>query len=304
MASGASKLIPSDPEKVMVIRNLTSTVKICSVPFLRFGRVKIGGRGTIVQLASGNLAVFSPVALTETVKKELAGFGNGQVKYITALDQEHHIFLEPWHKAFPDARVIGPETLPGYRDKQNYGKIPQANWVLFKKGDMSTWRVSEEFDREFDAEYVSAHPNQELVFNHKPSRTLIEADLLFNLPATEQHSKAGVSATSGILTRLACAINNTKGSATWQKRFLWYALSAGDRPGFNKSAGRIAQWDFDRIVPCHGDVVEKDGKGIFEKVFGYHLDALRKGQCKCVGLMMLKVALILDHAYTYYPTNS
>ncbi|TKA83899.1 hypothetical protein B0A55_00090 [Friedmanniomyces simplex] len=278
MASGASKLIPSDPEKVMVIRNLTSTIKICSVPFLRFGRIKIGGRGTIVQLASGNLAVFSPVALTETVKKELSAMGTGQVKYITALDQEHHIFLEPWHKMFPDARVVGPETLPAYRDKQGYGEIPQANWVLFKKGDQGSWKVSEEFDKEFDTEYVSAHQNQELVFNHKPTRTLIEADLLFNLPATEQHSKAGISATGGHLTRLFVGINNTQGAAIWQKRFLWYAISSGDRAGFNQSAARIAHWDFDRIVPCHGDVIETGGKGIFEKVFGWHLDALRKGQ--------------------------
>jgi len=276
MASGASKLIPSDPEKVMVIRNLTSSIKVCSVPFLRFGRIKIGGRGTIVKLASGNLAVFSPVALTETVKKELSGFGNGQIKYIAALDQEHHIFLEPWHKLFPDARVIGPETLPGYRDTQGYGMIPKENWTLFKKGDQGSWKVSEEFDAEFDAEYVSAHANQELVFNHKPSRTLIEADYLFNLPATEQFSKTGLNPLSGYLTRWFGALQNTRGEATWQKRLIWYALSSSDRPGFNKSTGRIAQWDFDRIVPCHGDVIESGGKGTFEKVFKWHLDALKK----------------------------
>ncbi|KAK5713519.1 hypothetical protein LTR15_011219 [Elasticomyces elasticus] len=278
MASSASKLIPSDPERVMVIRSLTSTLKIFSVPFLRFGRIKLGGRGTVVQLASGNLAVFSPVALTETVKKELALMGTGQIKYITALDQEHHIFLSPWHEAFPDAKVIAPETLPAYRSKQNYPEIPKENWVLFRKNQPQTWKVGEEFDSEFDSEYVSAHQNQEIVFNHRPTRTLIQADLLFNLPATEQHSKAGVSATSGLLTKLFVGINNTKGEATWQKRFIWYAISSGDRTGFNKSVGRINQWDFERIVPCHGDVIEKGGKGVFEKVFGWHLDALRKGQ--------------------------
>ncbi|KAK3114645.1 hypothetical protein LTR53_006857 [Teratosphaeriaceae sp. CCFEE 6253] len=277
MASGAAKLIPSDPEKVMVIRNLTSTIKICSVPFLRLGRLKVGGRGTIVQLRSGNLAVFSPVALTDTVKKELAGFGNGRVKYITALDREHHIFLEPWHKQFPDARVIGPESLPPSRDKQGYGVIPQENWTLFKAGNQQSWKVSEEFDAEFDAEYVAAHANHELVFNHKPTGTLIQADFMFNLPATEQFSKTGVSATAGYMNRLVNAINNTRGEATWQKRLIWYGLSSGDRPGFNQSVGRIAGWQFERIVPCHGDVIESGGKAIFEKVFGWHLEALKKG---------------------------
>lgn len=43
----ASKLIPSDPSKVMVIRQISPNITTCSAPFLRFGRLKIGGRGTI-----------------------------------------------------------------------------------------------------------------------------------------------------------------------------------------------------------------------------------------------------------------
>lgn len=39
-----------------------------------------------VRLQSGALAVFSPVALTEDVKKKVAEMG--EVKYITALDAE------------------------------------------------------------------------------------------------------------------------------------------------------------------------------------------------------------------------
>lgn len=42
-----SKLIPSDPSKVMVIRQVTPNITTCSAPFLRFGRLKVGGRGTI-----------------------------------------------------------------------------------------------------------------------------------------------------------------------------------------------------------------------------------------------------------------
>ncbi|KAK5120324.1 hypothetical protein LTR85_006263 [Meristemomyces frigidus] len=277
MASSASKLIPADPEKVMITRRLTPSILISSTPFLRFGRVKIGGRGTIVKLASGNLAVFSPVALTDSVKKELSTFGNGQIRYITALDQEHHIFISAWHDAFPDAQVIAPETLPDLRKKQGYAGIPEGKWTLFKKNDQA-FSVSEEFDREFDMEYVHAHANQELVFNHKPSRTLIEADLIFNLPAMEQHSKTGMSPTSGILTRLFCALNNTQGEAIWQRRFIWYAISAGNRTAYNQSVSKIAKWDFDRIVPCHGDVIETGGKGIFERVMRWHLEASKKGQ--------------------------
>ena len=42
-----SKLVPSDPSKVMVIRQVTPNITTCSAPFYRFGRFKVGGRGTI-----------------------------------------------------------------------------------------------------------------------------------------------------------------------------------------------------------------------------------------------------------------
>lgn len=51
----------------------------------------------------------------------------------------------------------------------------------------------------------------------------------------------------------------------WQKRFLWY-VAVKDREAFGHSARRILGWRFDRVVPCHGDVIETGGKGVFEKM--------------------------------------
>lgn len=277
MAPNVSKLIPSDPEKVMVIRALTPDIKTFSTPFLRFGRVKIGGRGTAVRLASGTTAIFSPVALTNTVRREMEQLG--PTKYLVALDQEHHIFLEDWHKAFPDAKVIAPETLPAYRDKQGYFRIPDANWKLFEAGASKEGRLSvdPEFDAEFDFTYVDGHANKEVVFNHRKSGTLIEGDLLFNLPATEQFSKSGIDPKTGLFTRLFTWLNSTEGEALAQRRVIWHGI-AQDKPAFNREVSRISGWKFDRIVPCHGDVVESGGKGIFEKVMKWHLEAARKGE--------------------------
>lgn len=95
---------------------------------------------------------------------------------------------------------------------------------------------------------------------------------MFNLPAYEQYSRANEAADSGILTKLFVAMVGTaQGPATWQKRFLWYAASAKDRPAFNKSAERIDKFNFEKIIFCHGDTIERDGHGIFRKVFEWHL---------------------------------
>jgi hypothetical protein len=42
-----SKLVPSDPAKVMVIREVIPGITTFSTPFWRFGSIKVGGRGTI-----------------------------------------------------------------------------------------------------------------------------------------------------------------------------------------------------------------------------------------------------------------
>lgn len=195
--------------------------------------------------------------------------------YIAAPDLEHHIFLSAWAAAFPNAQILAPEGLAEKRAELNASDksvtVVPFSTVFTKAGKSGTVSVSEEFDRDFEYEFVDAHPNKELVFFHKPSKTLIEADLLFNLPATEQYSKTGISPTTGWATRLFGGIQNTRGNAKWQKRMLWYAFSKSDRAGFNKSVQKIATWDFENLVPCHGDTIVGEGKGIFEKVFEWHL---------------------------------
>lgn len=258
----SKSLIPSDPEKVMVIRDVTPTITTLSVPFLRFGHIKIGGRGTLVKLQTGNVAVFSPVALTPAVKDKVSALG--QIKYLVATDIEHHIFLSTWAKEYPQAEVIGMEGLPEKREGDEATKGLKFAHV-FSASNKLDFKISPEFDAEFSYEYFDSHSNKELVFLHKPTRTLIEADLLFNLPATEQMSKSGIDPSSGFLTKLFGGLMNTRGDMIWQKRFLWYAAAGKDRSGFTASANRIKAWDYDRIIPCHGDVIETGGKAIMNK---------------------------------------
>jgi hypothetical protein len=231
----------------------------------------------LVQLKSGNLAVFSPVALTPTAKATVTSLGD-RVAYIAAPDIEHHIFLSAWAAAYPNAHIIAPEGLAEKRatmNKSNKEVTILSFGTIFTKAEKNSTegiKVSEEFDSEFETEFVEMHPNKELAFFHKPTKTLINADLMFNLPAQEAFSKSGIDPTTGWSTKLFTALTNTKGNAIWQKRLQWYAFSKADRPGFNKSIQRINSWGPENIVMCHGDTIVGDGKGIFQKVFQWHLD--------------------------------
>lgn len=148
-------------------------------------------------MPSGSLAVFSPTALTPEVEQKVASMG--QVKYLAALDIEHHIFLGPWYKKYPQAKVMGPEGLPEKRAKQKNEDVPFS--VVFTAKNKESTKVDEEFDSCFEYEFVDGHMNKELVFNYKPDRTLIEADMIFNLPATEQFSKTNESPTGKLLSQ-------------------------------------------------------------------------------------------------------
>ena len=229
------------------------------------------------------MAVFSPVKLTPAVHETIQSIGT--IKYIAALDFEHHLFLGPWHKAFPQATVIAPEGLKEKRDSMP--DIEKVRWdVMFRDDGSGSVRegaevnegygVDEEFDREFDRAYVPGHVNKEMVFNFKRDRTLIQADLVWNLPAMEQYSKSNEDSHVGVLTKLFNKVQGTGGAQiNWQKRFIWYVGSSRNRPGFGRSVSEIEAWDFDRIIPCHGDVVESDGKNLFRTLFGWHLKGKR-----------------------------
>jgi hypothetical protein len=220
-------------------------------------------------MSSGSIAVFSPVNLTPAVQETITGLG-GRVKYIAALDLEHHLHLTAWKNAFPDAEIIAPEGLWEKRRSVPEFKDTPFKHILREENKAQGWSISEEFDQEFNVEYVYGHGSKEVVFLHKPSCTLIEADLLFNLPAREQYSKTGESATSGILTKIVKPLLSTAAPATWQKRFAWYVL-AKDRATFTESIRRIDKWEFNRLIPCHGDVVESGAKGVFRTVFEWFL---------------------------------
>ena len=228
-----------------------------------------------VKLSNGTLAVFSPVSLTPSALSKISTLGTGQVSYIIATDIEHHIFVSEWARAFPNAKIIGPEGLPEKRSKvtndERIGNEPFS--VVFTKENKSSIRIDDAFDQDFEYEYVDAHPNKELVFYYKPDRVLIEADLMFNLPAVEQYSKVPEEQKpqGSFLTRFFMGMNSTEGEAKGIKRFLWYAISRGDRTGFNASVRRIREWGFETIVPCHGETIVGNGKEVYDKVFEWHL---------------------------------
>ena len=76
------------------------------------------------------------------------------------------------------------------------------------------------FEDEIKAQYFSGFVGKDVVFFHLASKTLVEADLLFNLPGKEQYSKSKSSGGFPFIGQLS--------PYTWtHKRFVWG--SGGDK---------------------------------------------------------------------------
>lgn len=267
-------------ESPVVFGQPFASITTVSFKFSRYGKIAIGGRTTIIKLSTGKLAVFSPGTLTLDVKEKIRSLvpecnyvkDCSPISYLIAPDLEHHLYLSTWATDFPNANVIGMRNLVIKRNNLHLSdpSVVKIHWhTIFTAENKQSISITPEFDEDFEYEFVDGHKNEELVFFHKATKTLIEADLLFNLPAKEQYSEIEWKSPNK-LTKLTNKMLSTTGAALGQKFMVRYAFTK-DRPSYKESVKRIGSWDFKNIIPCHGDVILQDGKEVFQKVYSSYL---------------------------------
>ncbi|GMK59178.1 hypothetical protein CspeluHIS016_0701930 [Cutaneotrichosporon spelunceum] len=228
-------------DATLVIRELLPGIVTFSVPFARFGTIPIGGRSTAVSLGDKGVFVYVSHPLTDATRQALASLG--EVKWLVTPDGEHGMNISAWSEAFPHAQPIGVSRFATEK--------PNIRWSgLFGAG-------GEDKHYGFEPE-CSAHRNDELMALHHPSGTLLQADMLFNLPPTEQYSRShlplwarlfGGLAPGGVHAALVAGVVRDHGLAERELA-----------PVF------AAKWD--RIVPCHGDVIDAGGRAAWDRVWG------------------------------------
>ncbi|GJE86473.1 hypothetical protein PsYK624_025530 [Phanerochaete sordida] len=237
-----------------VVREVAQDVWTFSRPFARFGLVPIGGRSTAIKLSSGGVWVLASTPLDETTKAKLDELG--PVKYIVGADALHHLFLGAYKKEYSSAKLIAPEE--AIRKKVKEGLTFDGAWG--KDPEDTQYGFEDELQHHF----FSGHTSKEVAFFHRASKTLLEADLIFNLPALEQYSR---SSSSGHIPLIGKHIHPW---SSLHKRLV--RASASDKAAMKRDCKVVAEWDFKRIIPCHGDVIEQRGKEAFTEVFKDFLD--------------------------------
>lgn len=198
------------------------------------------------------------------------------IKYLVAGNIVHHMGLNSWKKAYPDAQIIGVSGLERKKNheiKVDYEFPRVLSNVLISEtlmygnpGPDSYLKhlpLPRELLSEFDFVYIPDHKNKELVLLYKPAKILITSDLFFNLPATEQYSGcpeyAHFHPGSGfsLFTRLF-SMNS------WFIRQLAQYFLKDASPGIQA----LYDWNPKMLIPAHGTIISGNSTELFGKQFG------------------------------------
>ena len=207
---------------------------------LRFWGLETGTRMSVVRLANGGLFVHSPIDLDDEMRREIDALG--PVRAIVAPSRMHHLYVPEWMSAYPSAVVCCCPTLETKRADIVWHRVlgdePEPEW----RG---------EIDQVF---FGARSLENEVLFFHRKSRTLLCADAVFNLAT---HS-------SPITRVVAVLMGGRAPGATWLERVL-----IRDRRAAREQLDRMLAWDFDRIVLAHGDIIETGGREVLRDAYAW-----------------------------------
>lgn len=211
-----------------------------NAPMSVFG-MALGHRMTVAKLPDGSLWLHSPIAYSEALAAELAALG--PVAHIVAPNYMHDTYLEGWLPRYPGVLFHAPRSFhkvfPAFKITDPLGNTPHESW-----GGL------------FDQHVVQGIPRvHEVVFLHRPSRTLIIADLAFNLGSE-------MPLLSKVLLKVNGCFNCFAAS-----RLLKSVIK--DRAALRASLNQILAWDFDRIVVSHGANIDASGKDTLRTAFAF-----------------------------------
>lgn len=198
-------------------------------------------RMAVIPLADGGLFIWSPIALTETLRAAIDALG--PVRHIVEPNALHHIFLPEWKRAYPSATLHAP---PGLRAKRtdivfdaDLGDTPHPDWI----GAL---------------EQVLVHGNRittEVVFFHVASGTVLFCDLLQQIPPPLLSGWRKIVARLDLMT-------GSEPSMPGKFRFAFT-----DRRAAREAVTKILGWPAQKVLMAHGTPVETNARDYLRRAF-------------------------------------
>ncbi len=195
-------------------------------------------RSAIIRLAGDRLWVWSPVRLTEELRRDVDRLG--QVAHLVSPNKLHHLHLAGWSAVYRSAKLWGPaSTIKRFPELAFAGALEDA--------------APPEWGPDIDqAWFRGSFAMDEIVFVHLPSRTAIVADLIqaFDEAFLRRHW----SWWSRPLARLGGISAAHPGTPSdWRRSFL-------RRKCARTARAKVLSWNCGRVVIAHGDGARSGGQ--------------------------------------------
>jgi hypothetical protein len=197
----------------------------------------------VIRLSDGELFVWSPVALSDSLRASVNALG--PVRYLVSPNALHHLFLGEWKSTYPAANLYAS---PRSRKKRQ---------DLIFDADLND---TPELDWAADIAHVILRGSfalTEVVFFHHHSRTVLFADLIQNFP------RDWFKGWRGFLARHGGIVQPHPGApGDWCASFL-------NRRAARASLNEVLAWPIGRVVIVHGDLPTGDGAAFVRRAFSW-----------------------------------
>jgi hypothetical protein len=205
----------------------------------RFWGVETGSRMTVVRLGDGGLFVHSPVALDAATRQAVDALG--EVRAVVAPSVFHHLHVGAWMATYPRAHFAACPGLEWKRPDLPFhgilGDTPHPLWAA-----------------DLEQVYFSARRENEVVFFHARSRTLICCDAMLHLSSHPRRATRAVGWLMG---------NRGPGLGYLEPMMVRHRNLA------RRQADRILAWGFDRVILSHGQPLEEGGHRAFRDAYAW-----------------------------------
>lgn len=216
-------------------------------PMVSFYGLPYPTRSVIVRLPNGTLWVWSPIPLDEDLLAEVTELG--VVAHLISPNKLHHIGLLGWREAFPAAQLWGvPSTVRKRGDLHFDGVLdvsPSTTWqdtldhVMFRGSPLL----------------------EEMIFFHRPSRTVLLADLCEGL--SHDFLARHWAPWQRVIARL-WGITEAAPKAPLEIR-----LSTIRRREARAAIRRLLAYDPEKVIMAHGVWQRCGGRAFLERSFSW-----------------------------------
>ena len=194
---------------------------------------RMGRNVTLIRLSSGQVIIHSTANFSDAERSEIDALG--EPGWLVEATNFHDTNTLTGQECFPNARLLVPSGFP-LRDRVDSRNITEGE---------------EEWHDEVEIVVMEGMPKiQEHAFFHRPSKTLIVADLLFHLPPS-----------AGWWTHTF--LRHASGIKTYPGMSRLFRFFIKDRDAFLASIRKLYSLPFERIVFAHGDPICADARQVF-----------------------------------------